>query len=219
MKGLLVGGLHAALLLFPSALIAQLSVLNGLSHYHPCSGALSGEIWLQNEGDSAITVLVDHEVRLGKTEDLLIPSEIQLRGHERRALNFTWNTKDSFAHHALVEVYALPILPVKHESTWTVVTEIHFLLNLYRGCLEESPSTTITVQRDSNLICTYTGTRIWKALAQPYTSIGHPIGPAIPLFFLPGKIHTINPPHQCAYILLEDDLGQTIGIPWRNHAH
>jgi len=219
MKGLLAGGLHAALLLFPSTMIAQLSVLNGLSHYHPCSGDLSGEIWLQNEGDSAITVLVVHEVRLGKTEDLLIPSEIQLRGRERRSLNYTWNTRDTFAHHALVEVYAMPKLPVKHENTWTVVTEIHFLLNLYSGCLEESPITTITIQSDSNLVCAYTGTKIWKALAQPYTSIGHPIGPSIPLFFSPGKIHTIDPPQQCAYFLLEDDLGHAIGIPWRKHAY
>ncbi|MFM1884224.1 MAG: hypothetical protein RL168_408 [Bacteroidota bacterium] len=219
MKYFIEGGLWRALLLLPLTAQGQLSVLNGLSHFHPCSDVQRGEIWIQNEGDSALTVLLEKRMPLGSVEELQITSEVYLPSHAKVAIPFRWNVGDSLARHAEIELYALPTIPVSSAKNWTVVTEIHYLLHLYTGCTEEAPEKTLSVGLDSILTCTYTGFKIWKAYAQSMGALGQPLGKRKPLFFYPGKVQHYLPEQECSYVLIEDERGHTIGIPWKQHAH
>mgnify|MGYP001493845528 CR=1 FL=1 len=219
MKCFIGGGLCRALLLLPLAAQGQLSVLNGLSHFHPCSDVQHGEIWIQNEGDSTLTVLLEKRMPIGAAEELELTSEVRVPSHAQVAIPFHWNVSDSSARHADIELYALPTSPTASKGSWTILTEIHYLLHLYTGCTEEAPEKTLSAEVDSLLTCTYTGFKIWKAYAQSMGALGQPLGQRKPLFFYPGKVQHYLPEQDCSYVLIEDERGHAIGIPWKQHAH
>ena len=205
------GGLWRALLLLPLAARGQISVLNGLSHFQPCDEARQGSIHILNQGDSTATVLLQSTILLGQVDELMLPSEVQLAPGERRSIPFSWQVSDSLARHAQVEVFAVPSTVAPTAGTWTVVTEIHYLLNLYTGCMDAEPSHTIHLSHDSLVYSRYDGQRIWKAMGQAYTAWGQPVGASKPFFFFPGVTRTWRYPAGSAYILLEDERGQVLG--------
>lgn len=218
MKCFYGGGFYGAFLLFSLSVHGQVSVLNGLSHFQPCSDARTGEIWIQNEGDSTLSVLLEKHLSLGHPEELTLTSEVLLAGHERRAIPFHWEVSDSLARHAEVLLYALPAPTKAPTNSWTVRTEIRYLLNLYTGCLEDTPAHALAIVQDNGLACTYTGEKIWKATAQSIGVLGQALDGGQPLFFYPGKTRHFQPVASCSYILIEDEQGQAIGIPWKPHA-
>lgn len=212
------GGLWRALLLLPLAARGQISVLNGLSHFQPCEEVRRGFIQLQNQGDSTTTVLLQSTVLLGQVDELVLPSEVQLAPGELRSVPFSWLVTDSLARHAQVDVFAVPTSVAHTTGTWTVVTEIHYLLNLYTGCMEPHPSKSVQLAQDSLLLSTYHGNYIWKATGQAYSAWGQPVGAPKPFFFFPGVTRTWRWPESSAYILLEDEHGQVLGFTLQNDA-
>ena len=212
------GGLWRALLLLPLAARGQISVLNGLSHFQPCDEARQGSIHILNQGDSTATVLLQSTVLLGQGDELVLPSEVQLAPGERRSVPFRWQVNDSLARHAQVEVFAVPLAVAPTADTWTVVTEIHYLLNLYTGCLDPAPSEALHLSHDSLVYSRYDGRQIWKAMAQAYTSWGQPLGLPKPFFFFPGVTRSWRYPEGSAYILLEDQSGQVLGYTFQAYA-
>jgi hypothetical protein len=213
------GGLWRALLLLPLAARGQVSVLNGLSHFQPCDEARQGSIHILNQGDSTATVLLQSTILLGQVDELVLPSEVQLAPGERRSVPFRWEVSDSLARHAQVEVFAVPSAVAPAEGTWTVVTEIHYLLNLYTGCLDPAPSEALHLSHDNLVYSRYDGQQIWKAMGQAYTAWGQTIGAPKPFFFFPGAIRTWRYPEGSAYILLEDESGHVLGYSLQDHAH
>ena len=212
------GGLLTALLFFPLSMYSQLSILNGLSQYLSCGGSQWGEIWLQNEGDSAITVLLERSMLIGNADELDLPSEVHLSSKEQLALPYRWNPRDSLARHAEIEVYALSPIPASNAGSWKVISEIHYLINLFSGCMDPNPINSLKIQRDTSMHFKYEGMHFWQAKAQAYSGLSQPIDQHWSLFFYPGREYHILPPNKCAYVLVEDTYGHVIGIPWNSNA-
>ena len=205
------GRLGALLLLLSWAARAQISVVNGLAHFHPCGGSGHGEIHVVNSLDTSVTVLLEVEY-VGEYPPISIPSEWILEAGERGAIPYQWVETDSRSQRARIGVYPLYTAPATRLGGWAVQTQLRYAVSLYRGCLSTAPENEVHVEWDSTLTWQMVGPHFWSAQVQAYGALGDAIATPFDLFLAPFGSAVSHPiPPGTAYVIARDSRGYQIG--------
>ena len=206
------GGRRGALLLVLSwSASAQISVINGLAHFHPCGSRGHGEILVHNSLDTSVTVLLEVE-HLGESPKISIPSEWVLDAGERGAIPYQWIETDSSSQRARIGVYPLYTSPVTRFGGWAVQTQLRYVVSLYRGCLSPSPENEVRAEWDSTLTWQMVGPHFWSAQVQAYGALGEAIEAPFNLFLAPFGTSVSQPvPPGTAYVVARDSRGHQVG--------
>ncbi len=204
------GRLCALLLCIAFEAPAQISVVNGLAHFHPCGTSNTGEIVVANALDSAVTVLIEFEQSFDNPP-ISIPSEWRLAGGQQFALPYTWLRSDSSSEAVRLLIYALQPSTTSKIGGWTVQTQLRYAITLYRGCLTQSPETEVLATWDSSLTWHMNSSQFWNAKVQAYGPLGEALEVPFDLFLYPGRAVQQALPKGVAYVVARDARGHQIG--------
>ena len=205
------GRLGALLLLLSWAARAQISVINGLAHFHPCGDPSLGEIVVANTLDSAVRVFLEVEHPVEHPHNA-IPSEWILEAGQRAAIPYHWLDADSSSQAVRVWVYSTLPQARAEMGTWTVQTQIRYAISLFRGCLTTSPERDVRADWGNTLTWQMVGPDFWSAQVQAYGSLGEAIQAPFDLFLTPFGTSVSQPlPHGTSFVVARDSRGYQIG--------
>ncbi|KRO84072.1 MAG: hypothetical protein QNK62_00605 [Cryomorphaceae bacterium] len=224
-----IGGRFGALLLFAflplpfTPIHGQVSVQNGLAQFLTCDGPTQGEIILQNQLETPLTVLLEIDTLLGSKTLFRIPSEITLPPIGRISVPYTWIRPDSMPHGVCVFISCPPKQISTTAEGWAIHTQLRFAVKLYRGCLSEQPEDIIRVNAQfgsHTLSWQNVGDRFWKASVLPMAHVGEPSGPDISLFLVPHMPSVaMQLPQNTQFVLATDEWGRQLGFRFTEYAH